>query len=537
MNAEASRIAMAPRSARNREGAEAPPRSSPSRSLVPETRFAPRARRGFESADRILAPLEPHWEWIGERSFRTGGVRTAISWCETTRNRVRGSARTWSLPFLVIAALAVSFPALSRFASGEGIGICGGTTDDSSTSAVPSGENDRAVAEPAPTAARNGADSDGVAADGTVDGTIDDASTGSIGERARLEWRRRAAETELARLEGRPPPTMMGVATSDIEAAAAAWIPQPLPAELSRDLQTIIEQLDAPALFEWLLGELGNGVEGYTRLRNTAHFLEENERLAFTASTHYMLMFATIQAALLDERATAEFLHFYLLSSRASYQRWLRQRVFEAIPRFLRFFRGQFLDLELALRKDIHWQLGQPNIDPRRLFDACRTIEYAPQLLHVENLLTRASTLQHWLAIFSYLESRDGREALGIVVRFIDGREKSGDVGFEVDSALQSIARMKVDVAPRAIEHFMSSKDARIRRAALRAWFVEKRGDESVERLLAHLRTEDDVRAAKILVEYVATTNPLVLAKLLDRVEEISSSEVRDLVQRVIKSL
>ncbi|MEM7234646.1 MAG: hypothetical protein AAF517_20875, partial [Planctomycetota bacterium] len=312
------------------------------------------------------------------------------------------------------------------------------------------------------------------------------------------------------------------------------WKKTPLDNPTKGKLAKITASLDGMDCYEFVANYLMQGLPGYAKLADIFAYLEEERAVGLLFVGRYHLNFAHVQAALVHADAIAGFAHFYLNATVGVQRSVFRDKLYEFLPVFLKFHQSRYPDLLADFRQDIFRQITQPDgSSPERVYGAAIAIDYRPAVHYIESALEKYKTLQEWTSAFKYLEYQDNQGAVGVMARFIAGREEA-DAKYETDLALKVLLRMKARGAKEALDFYCKSKNLYVRGAAFRAYFsIERKGTGEFEKVMDYFNLpKADFRHKRLLLFQLYKINPALGAQVEASVDQLTSADFQELVRR-----
>ena len=338
-----------------------------------------------------------------------------------------------------------------------------------------------------------------------------------------------AAATPLPAVTERANPATV-VSTSRHAEAGRKATPGAADAETLSKLGELIDRGAGAGVLRELQKFLTAGDKGRAILYDVLRFLDIERNRATALTGNYQLAFGLVHIAMLHPVELAEFVHYYLVAPEGDGPSFMRQKMYDFIPVFLRFHKGRFPDLESDFEGDLLARLNRRSKDLRRLFAAMNRLDIRPPIATVERLLAGASTYLDRNTLMEHLAARNDREAVAVLTRAI--HRTSDSRGSDLAAALRALATMNVAEANAALGRYLASDDVRVLTLAMTAYFSVSRDESAVRLALRFLNSSASLKDKRRLVLRLRSSNGEILAAVAARRSELADKAVRDLIRR-----
>ena len=361
---------------------------------------------------------------------------------------------------------------------------------------------------------------------------------GTAAELARIKARiaaleqavsRQRAEMEAAQKDVKEPPPVSGAEepavfstapwAKDEKGSAAA-----VAGEVDK-LLSFVARIDGVGLVREMEKMMAKGDQGHAALQGFLHALDKDARLGSRLTGKYDIAFALMHLAMLQEEGLARMAHAYFASTRTTNRTLVRSHLYNFFPVFLEFHRGRFPDLERDMKAEIFQLVRSGDKRVRTLLTAATWLDYYPAIEVLEERLEAARDFQSHSALILHLESRDDKDAVRVLRRFVI---KNMHIrGGAVSQALVALARMSEPAAEAVFKELTWTKDAVAYSKAVRAQFSVPRNDGYTPEARRYLNSRVKFGDKKSFIIRLRTSNPAILAELRKTIDQISSEEVR----------
>ena len=361
---------------------------------------------------------------------------------------------------------------------------------------------------------------------------------GTAAELARIKARiaaleqavsRQRAEMEAAQKDVKEPPPVSGAEepavfstapwAKDEKGSAAA-----VAGEVDK-LLSFVARIDGVGLVREMEKMMAKGDQGHAALQGFLHALDKDARLGSRLTGKYDIAFALMHLAMLQEEGLARMAHAYFASTRTTNRTLVRSHLYNFLPVFLEFHRGRFPDLERDMKAEIFQLVRSGDKRVRTLLTAATWLDYYPAIEVLEERLEAARDFQSHSALILHLESRDDKDAVRVLRRFVI---KNMHIrGGAVSQALVALARMSEPAAEAVFKELTWTKDAVAYSKAVRAQFSVPRNDGYTPEARRYLNSRVKFGDKKSFIIRLRTSNPAILAELRKTIDQISSEEVR----------
>ena len=320
------------------------------------------------------------------------------------------------------------------------------------------------------------------------------------------------------------------VRTAAIAALAREAKPGAADRELLDTLAAHIDERDGVALRKELQKLLTSGESGYRVLHDFFLFLDKDRHRQILFSSNYSITFGLVHLAMLHDVELAEFSHYYLIATRGDSRSYMRKRVYDFIPVFLEYHAGRFPDLEAAFRQDILEELPGSFAYLPGLFGAMKALGFQPPIRELERFFTPNATLQQIQLLIQYLIARNDRGAVLLLSRFARKELRTGT--WKAGAAMRALARMTTVEARDILDSYLESRDRALLREATMAYFWDPRDRGSADIALRLLASPVEMKHKRGFVGLLRRRNAEVLAALRERLDEVDSDELKDLIRK-----
>ena len=373
---------------------------------------------------------------------------------------------------------------------------------------------------------------------GEVPGEAAGGQAGPAAELARLKARIAALEEAVSRqgeameaaqkaVKESPPP-------SDAEKPAvfrtAQWAkdekgPAAAVAEEVDKLLSYVARIDGVGLVREMERLMATGDPGHAALQGFLHALDKDAELGSRLIGKYVIAFALMHLAMLQEEGLARMAHAYFAATRTTNRTRIRSHLYNFLPVFLEFHQGRFPDLESDMKAEIFQLVRAGDKRVRALLTAAAWLDYYPAIEVLEERLEAARDFQVHSALILHLEARDDKDAVRVLRRFVikNMHIRGGAVG----QALVSLARMSEPAAEAVFKELTWTKDAVAYSKAVRAQFSVPRNEGYTPEARRYLNSQVKFGDKKSFIIQLRTANPAILAELRQTIDQISSEEVR----------
>ena len=373
---------------------------------------------------------------------------------------------------------------------------------------------------------------------GEVPGEVAGGQPGTATERARLKARiaaleqaivRQREEMEVAQNDVKDPSPVSG-AEKPAVFSTAPWAndergPATAVAGEVDKLLSFVARIDGVGLGREMEKLMAEGDQGHAALQGFLHALDKDAQLGSRLIGKYDIAFALMHLAMLQEEGLARMAHAYFASTRTTNRTLVRSHLYNFFPVFLEFHRGRFPDLERDMKAEIFQLVRSGDKRVRTLLTAATWLDYYPAIEVLEERLEAARDFQSHSALILHLESRDDKDAVRVLRRFVI---KNMHIrGGAVSQALVALARMSEPAAEAVFKELTWTKDAVAYSKAVRAQFSVPRNDGYTPEARRYLNSQVKFGDKKSFIIRLRTSNPAILAELRKTIDQISSEEVR----------
>ena len=290
-------------------------------------------------------------------------------------------------------------------------------------------------------------------------------------------------------------------------------------------LLSFVVKIDGAGLAKEMEKLMGEGDKGHAALQGFLHALDKDAQLGSRLIGKYDLAFALMHLAMLQEEGLARMAHAYFAATRVANRTLIRSHLYNFLPVFLEFHRGRFPDLEKDMKAEIFQLVRSGDKRVRTLLTAATWLDYYPAIEVLEERLEAARDFQSHSALILHLESRDDKDAVRVLRRFVI---KNMHIrGGAVSQALVALARMSEPAAEAVFKELTWTKDAVAYSKAVRAQFSVPRNDGYTPEARRYLNSQVKFGDKKSFIIRLRTSNPAILAELRKTIDQISSEEVR----------
>ena len=373
---------------------------------------------------------------------------------------------------------------------------------------------------------------------GFLPGEVAGGQPGTAAERARLKARiaaleqaivRQREEMEAAQNDVKDPSPVSG-AEKPAVFSTAPWVkdergPATAVAGEVDKLLSFVARIDGAGLGREMEKLMAEGDQGYAALQGFLHALDKDAQLGSRLTGKYDIAFALMHLAMLQEEGLARMAHAYFASTRTTNRTLVRSHLYNFLPVFLEFHRGRFPDLERDMKAEIFQLVRAGDKRVRTLLTAATWLDYYPAIEVLEERLEAARDFQAHSALILHLESRDDKDAVRVLRRFVikNMHIRGGAVG----QALVSLARMSEPAAEAVFKELTWTKDAVAYSKAVRAQFSVPRNEGYTPEARRYLNSQVKFGDKKSFIIQLRSSNPAILAELRKTIDQISSEEVR----------
>ena len=373
---------------------------------------------------------------------------------------------------------------------------------------------------------------------GEVPGEVAGGQPGTAAERARLKARiatleqaivRQREEMEAAQNDVKNPSPVSG-AEKPAVFSTAPWAkdergPATAVAGEVDKLLSFVARIDGVGLGREMEKLMAEGDQGHAALQGFLHALDKDAQLGSRLTGKYDIAFALMHLAMLQEEGLARMAHAYFASTRTTNRTLVRSHLYNFFPVFLEFHRGRFPDLERDMKAEIFQLVRAGDKRVRTLLTAATWLDYYPAIEILEKRLEAARDFQAHSALILHLESRDDKDAVRVLRRFVikNMHIRGGAVG----QALVSLARMSEPAAEAVFKELTWTKDAVAYSKAVRAQFSVPRNEGYTPEARRYLNSQVKFGDKKSFIIQLRSSNPAILAEFRKTIDQISSEEVR----------
>ena len=373
---------------------------------------------------------------------------------------------------------------------------------------------------------------------GFLPGEVAGGQPGTAAERARLKARiaaleqaivRQREEMEAAQNDVKNPSPVSG-AEKPAVFSTAPWAkdergPATAVAGEVDKLLSFVARIDGAGLGREMEKLMAEGDQGHAALQGFLHALDKDAQLGSRLTGKYDIAFALMHLAMLQEEGLARMAHAYFASTRTTNRTLVRSHLYNFLPVFLEFHRGRFPDLERDMKAEIFQLVRAGDKRVRTLLTAATWLDYYPAIEVLEERLEAARDFQAHSALILHLESRDDKDAVRVLRRFVI---KNMHIrGGAVSQALVSLARMSEPAAEAVFKELTWTKDAVAYSKAVRAQFSVPRNEGYTPEARRYLNSQVKFGDKKSFIIQLRSSNPAILAELRKTIDQISSEEVR----------
>ena len=290
-------------------------------------------------------------------------------------------------------------------------------------------------------------------------------------------------------------------------------------------LLSFVARIDGAGLVREMERLMAKGDPGHAALQGFLHALDKDAQLGSRLIGKYVIAFALMHLAMLQEEGLARMAHAYFAATRTANRTRIRSHLYNFLPVFLEFHRGRFPDLERDMKAEIFQLVRAGDKRVRTLLTAATWLDYYPPIEVLEERLEAARDFQAHSALIGHLESRDDKDAVRVLRRFVIKNMHLR--GGAVSQALVSLARMSEPAAEAVFKELTWTKDAVAYSKAVRAQFSVPRNDGYTPEARRYLNSQVKFGDKKSFIIQLRTSNPAILAELRKTIDQISSEEVR----------
>ncbi len=341
---------------------------------------------------------------------------------------------------------------------------------------------------------------------------------------------RRLQELELALRKVEEEGAQGGSVESTLETSSA-------PSGRQADAKALLELLakrDGAGLSRKLKPLLLSGKEGFAIIYEFLHETDVDREKILTLTHHPLLIHGLLRLVALHPEEVAR-LSEYLMDATADWpESFIRREIFNFLPVFLNHHKGRFPKLQERLEREIVYQIDHGGEYLYKVFLAMRDLDFHPPATLFLPLLNNPKRREEQAMILDYV-SGQGEEGLEVTLHFV--RESSDPRHPSIGYALKKIATIDEARKTRALAEFLEHSNTDIRRAATMVFFEFPRELDAMPRALDLLNSENATfNQKRVFVSILRQKNLEILQTLSNEQEEITSTQVRELVRQASAS-